>query len=544
MRPSPKNTAFYSTCNDAYIKRSATALLSIKQHVSGAQLFIISRRVSQENQQLLKKVGIKLIDIDLRGKFTRHWQYPVECYYIFAGPEMFYEKGFSYALYVDGDVLCCANPFKDVGVVRSIAGTSPGDCRGVFCDDTEKIQEHFRLSDRQIARQRIASGIVWFNNKKMAKLRLLEQSINLFDECLAARIPRKGDDSLFALWQILFLRNGSVKNFGKSFNFMPTLFGKYVPNDTKFIHFLEYKPWDNYDDEKATIKKFLAEWAGIYRENFGDFEKKAYNNEQISGSKISVFISEDAELGIFNFGDEFPKDLITKLLKRPIEPTNNPEKAELFAIGSILSYLPIKLSRKVYVWGSGFISNEKEKDTQLPLDQIVYTAVRGEYTKDRLQKYINPSITLGDPGILVSMVYQASRKTEKIGVVPHYVDVKNELVERLRNDERFLVIDPLDSPETVAKEISSCKCVFSSSLHGLIFADSYGIPNARVCFSNKVYGGDYKFKDYCSGVGQKYRIAETNDIWNKEAVAKLIKEYKPINNLKQKQEALIKSFPF
>jgi hypothetical protein len=43
--------------------------------------------------------------------------------------------------------------------------------------------------------------------------------------------------------------------------------------------------------------------------------------------------------------------------------------------------------------------------------------------------------------------------------------------------------------------------VISSSLHGLIVADSLGIPNVWLRLSPDVLGGDYKFKDYYSVFG-------------------------------------------
>ena len=48
------------------------------------------------------------------------------------------------------------------------------------------------------------------------------------------------------------------------------------------------------------------------------------------------------------------------------------------------------------------------------------------------------------------------------------------------------------------KQINSCKFILSSSLHGLIFADSYNIPNHKIIISDKIIGGDYKYKDYYS----------------------------------------------
>ena len=59
--------------------------------------------------------------------------------------------------------------------------------------------------------------------------------------------------------------------------------------------------------------------------------------------------------------------------------------------------------------------------------------------------------------------------------------------------------------QDVIDEIKKCECVISSSLHGLIISDAYGIANVRVKFSDSIKGGDFKYKDYYSGVNRFYQ---------------------------------------
>jgi len=51
-------------------------------------------------------------------------------------------------------------------------------------------------------------------------------------------------------------------------------------------------------------------------------------------------------------------------------------------------------------------------------------------------------------------------------------------------------------------KINQYENIMSSSLHNLILAGTYQTPSLRFKFKkNDIIGGDFKFNDYCSGIG-------------------------------------------
>lgn len=116
-------------------------------------------------------------------------------------------------------------------------------------------------------------------------------------------------------------------------------------------------------------------------------------------------------------------------------------------------------------------------------------AVRGKLTADALGF---KKVPLGDLGLLASRIWTKEPARYDIGVVRHYVD---------HEDYPFadIVIDATEPPEQVIKKISSCRVIMSSSLHGIIVADSYGIPNMRIA-RDDVITGDWKWVDHKSAL--------------------------------------------
>jgi len=162
-------------------------------------------------------------------------------------------------------------------------------------------------------------------------------------------------------------------------------------------------------------------------------------------------------------------------------------------VGSILSHT----GKRTIVWGSGIISKKDCVNAQKIL------AVRGPLTRKRLEELkINCPAIYGDPALLLPRYFLPNvKKSYSLGIVPHIVDY--ERVKELLKDKPFIKVINFNSNnvEKTTTEILKCDSIFSSSLHGIIVAHSYGIPAVQVQFSDKIVGDGVKYYDYFLSVG-------------------------------------------
>lgn len=171
------------------------------------------------------------------------------------------------------------------------------------------------------------------------------------------------------------------------------------------------------------------------------------------------------------------------------------EKNYLF-IGSILKYT----DNKSIVWGAGFIE-EGAVCKQKP-EKIL--AVRGPLTRKALLKQgISCPEVYGDPILLLPRFYQPKiKKKYKLGIVPHEVDQDERWLDKI-NNSKIKIINIKQKDFKFVDEVLECEKIASSSLHGLIVADAYGIPSIWLEFSDKVIGNGFKFRDYFASVGRE-----------------------------------------
>lgn len=195
-----------------------------------------------------------------------------------------------------------------------------------------------------------------------------------------------------------------------------------------------------------------------------------------------------------NFGD-----LLTPWLldKHGIDARwTHPNQAQFFGCGSILQQLPRRY--RGTIWGAGLI-----EPGRLDLSTARVLALRGPLT--------GTADVYADPGLLVSLYVPRPDVEHRVGVVSHYIDP-------LPHDGYR--IDVQAHPAQVAGEIARCETIISSSLHGLIVADSLGIPNMWV-YSPKVVGNGFKFADYAASFDQPiapdvWRLAPQDQVAEKQ----------------------------
>lgn len=188
------------------------------------------------------------------------------------------------------------------------------------------------------------------------------------------------------------------------------------------------------------------------------------------------------------------------------------------------------------IWGTGnlnikTISIIKERSYHRQFD---VRAVRGPLTKRVLEscEYIVPNI-FGDPAILLPKIYEpkAIEKEYEESFIFHFRYKKNI------SGYNCIPITTNDYINFI-NEIVKSKKIISSSLHGIIIAEAYGVPALLLC--EDIEKEDlFKYYDYYYST-KRYNINIATSI---DEALKMDPMPLP-ENLEELREGLIKSFPY
>ena len=266
----------------------------------------------------------------------------------------------------------------------------------------------------------------------------------------------------------------------------------------------------------------------------------------VDGWLVRFYESEDKYM---NWGDDLNVYLLERMTNKKIIPLKTllfrKFRCRYLVIGSVI---PNCLHKKAIVWGAGVMDGKQKLST--PPKAIL--AVRGPLTRNYfIGKGIDCPEVYGDPALLLPIFYTPRNKNKKykITIIPHHRDFDDEkLVTQLTHCKGIHVINMANyiSWWDVVDEICQSEVVLSSSLHGLIVSDAYGVPNQFVeyCYHHPNYD---KYKDYYLSVNERFipppvvQLSEFDVCELVTLAENVLRKYKrPNMNI----EPLIKSCPF
>lgn len=241
----------------------------------------------------------------------------------------------------------------------------------------------------------------------------------------------------------------------------------------------------------------------------------------------------------YNLGDCLALPIINFMLSKKGVKADKAVKGKkhLFTVGSG----GLRSFQDTTIWGTGIMYDGLkgkwfEKYWDANHRHLDIRAVRGPLTREVFLKLGHkcPEV-YGDPGILMPLVYQPNdiKKTRSYGVIPQYTVEKE--VRKYFSDDVVISMNSNDYKSVIDK-IVSCEIVYSSSLHGIILAEAYGVP--AVFFRGVHPLIDFKYKDYYASTGRPNVILAANFV-------EALKMDPPcLPELSKLQQGLMDAFPY
>lgn len=242
------------------------------------------------------------------------------------------------------------------------------------------------------------------------------------------------------------------------------------------------------------------------------------NQYSIKGIKSRHKIVNVEYYPLLNIGDTLGPIIVDWFLKKKnIDPDIKVSKTKhLMTVGSIIGFGSFDST----IWGSGILNKSIAKRLQVysSIYHLKYDirAVRGPLTRNVLQStgFICPE-TFGDPAVLLPLIYNNhTKKKYNISVILHYRTQYSEdasghykihIAPDIIDKYQLHFIDPKTRDyKYFIDEIISSEYIISSSLHGIIIAETYGIP---ATFLN--WGMDdqtFKYVDWYLSTGRAFKF--------------------------------------
>ncbi len=262
----------------------------------------------------------------------------------------------------------------------------------------------------------------------------------------------------------------------------------------------------------------------------------ARNHLSLSGNYRKNIVNLEYWTGQVNIGDQLSPIIFQWMLQRKGLSLDSPaiKTAHLLALGSIIGEKPFD----AVIWGSGLhtytVCSRVNKWRKVVKYDI--RALRGPLTEVVLKDcgYDCENICFGDPAVLMPLIYfpEKFEKKHKCSVIQH-------IGTRLKHVENVHYIDArTDDYQCFINDILSSEMIISSSLHGIILAEAYGVPAIFLNEAEKRNCEIMKYYDWYYSTGRYTVTVATSVEEALEAACMSIPE------LHSMQEQLIAAFPY
>jgi pyruvyltransferase len=197
-----------------------------------------------------------------------------------------------------------------------------------------------------------------------------------------------------------------------------------------------------------------------------------------------------------NFGDHLSLKIVERMVGGEVRVCPHTQKNKLLALGSILIFA----KNGVVIWGTGMNAKRLALDLY-KFDKLDIRAVRGPLTRRFIMENFNidcPEI-YGDPALLMPYLFPEFKKIDNPKddylIIPHYSEI-----ELFPKSVYSNVVYPTEPWNVVVRRILNSRFVISSSLHGVIVAEAYGIPARYLRLTENE--PLFKYTDYYAGTNR------------------------------------------
>lgn len=202
--------------------------------------------------------------------------------------------------------------------------------------------------------------------------------------------------------------------------------------------------------------------------------------------------------GVPNFGDALSQLVTARVSGRAVVQAGAGD-CDMVGLGSLLQVMRRKYRTaradgvRPWIWGSGLLSSVPSDF----LDHVRIALLRGPVTAALLGIRAR---AYGDPGLLADDMVAPPPRRDRIGLIPHHTQIADPAIRALAaSDPAYDLIDVGAPVLDVVRDIASCAHVVSSSLHGLVVADAFGVAST---WADPGGQGLLKYHDYAASVGR------------------------------------------